>query len=317
MEGPIMPSDAVTDIDKDAGPNDGGRTTSTIMPDCSPQRFLDWRLRYAYHLAEDANQLPIEHEDPWAQEAAQLIYAGFLGDRKYKPTLRQWHIRQALSLHNSGSLVETVLQARLLSQQTHGDIAAKCRIDLLTIEAYATLLFDVRGHDGVRRWFQQQFSTPPRPKLMIWQIGMVPTSCGAFEGPVALEQYVAVLCRLDGPTMADGLPDRSSPRFLKELQLRQALADPLLPRSRPTAQLMERFEQATRRDVRVGGPSDEAIELGIEILRKARIPAALRKEIARFRENCTPRQQPSTVVEAIGAPDGQNQPEDPSFTTCP
>ena len=301
-----MPSDAVTDIDKDAGPNGGGRTTSTIMPDCSPQRFLDWRLRYAYHLAEDANQLPIEHEDPWAQEAAQLIYAGFLGDRAYKPTCRQWHIRQALSLHNSGSLVETVLQARLLSQQTHGDIAAKCRIDLLTIEAYATLLFDVRGHDGVRRWFQQRLASSPRPNLTIWQIGMTLTSCGAFEGPEALEQYVAVLCRLEGPTMADGLPDRSSPRFPTELQLRQALADPLLRRSRPTAQLMERFEQATRRDVRVGGISDESVELGIEILQKAKISASLRKEITRLRENCTPRREQSAAAEAAGNPADQN-----------
>ena len=56
-----MPIDAVTDIENYASPSGARRPTSPIPPDCSPQRFLDWRLRRAIHLAENADQLSIEH----------------------------------------------------------------------------------------------------------------------------------------------------------------------------------------------------------------------------------------------------------------
>jgi hypothetical protein len=306
MEGLIMSIAAVTDIANDAPLSDDRRPTSTITPNAGPRRSLDWRLRYAYQLAQEADTGLPSHEDPWIEEAAQLIHTGFLGNRSHRPTPRQWHFKQALDLHGSGSLVEKVLQARLLSQHEPQEIAAKCHIHPQTIEAYASLLFDVRGQDGVRRWFPQQFRKPPRPNLMIWQIGMVLTTTGAFEGPEPLERYVDVLCSLEGPTMADGLPARGSPRFSKEFQFRQALADPLLRRSRPMAQLMERFEQSALRDVQASHASDESVELGIQILRKAKIPAALRREIAGLRENRAPTQLSSTVTEAARAETGRN-----------
>jgi len=81
-----MSSAAATDIGNYVGSNSGPHTTSPIPPDRSPQRFLDWRLREAYQLAQEADTEPPSHEDPWIEEAAHLIHAGFLGNRKYRPS---------------------------------------------------------------------------------------------------------------------------------------------------------------------------------------------------------------------------------------
>ena len=67
-----MNSLAATCTEDHAAPSDGRHSTSPIPPHCSPQRFVDWRLRFAGYLADNADQLPIEREDPWVEEAARF-----------------------------------------------------------------------------------------------------------------------------------------------------------------------------------------------------------------------------------------------------
>ena len=211
-----------------------------------------------------------------------------------RPTIIDEAICQALKLSQADTLQRHVLEARLLSQQTPLEISTRCAFPLLMVTAYSQLIFDVRSVAQKGIWLLRSRCARKTLSKTGWFLALTLKQLGCFDGRDALEQHLDVLCRLNGPTMADGLPDRSSPRFPMEFQLRQALADPLLPRSQPVADLMHQFEQAAARDVQAGQTSEKSVDLGIEILRKAKIPAALRKEIARLRENCTPRQEPST-----------------------
>ncbi len=259
-----------------------------IPAECNPDRFLNWRLRYAHHLATQTDERPLVHDDPWVQETANLFASSFDHGAAHIPTIVHLAIKEAFELSQTNSLQRHVLEARLLAQQTPGEIYQRCQFALLTITAYAKLHFDVRGHERMRVWFPQQFTSITTGNFKLWQIAVILKNTGAYSGPEALEGLIDVLCRLEGPTMADGLPDRSSPDFGEELLMRHSLADPLLPRNRVVQRLLERFTQAAVNDVRAGKPSGEAVAAGIEILQKAKIPVALRKQIAKLRESLAP-----------------------------
>jgi hypothetical protein len=121
----------------------------------------------------------------------------------------------------------------------------------------------------------------------------------AFLGdPAQLDHFVDVLCGLDGPTMADGLPSRDAPGFLPEFGIRGAIAEILLPVNKTNISLMNRLEEA-RRTEPLGGPmSEKAIDIGCQILRKARIPQALREEIEHLRRFGRPTESAVSGCEA-------------------
>jgi hypothetical protein len=108
------------------------------------------------------------------------------------------------------------------------------RLSVLTITAYANLMFDVRGADRRGIWFLRRLRPAgPARNPKIWMMGNHWKEIVCFKTDEELEDYIDVLCGLDGKTMADGLP-RSAPEFGKEFSIRHTLAEPLLPRGRPT-----------------------------------------------------------------------------------
>lgn len=59
-----------------------GQTQSAIPlepfpPGCDPKQLLDWRLRVAGQLAEEADGQPPSHENPWIEEAARYLGGSF------------------------------------------------------------------------------------------------------------------------------------------------------------------------------------------------------------------------------------------------
>jgi hypothetical protein len=97
--------------------------------------------------------------------------------------------------------------------------------------------------------------------------------------------------------MADGLPERATAVLGRELATRLALAKFLLPNTDPIRRLLQRFDGAGMNDLRAGRQSFETFDIGVQILRKAKIPAALQKEIRRVRELRSQAATPSAVAE--------------------
>ena len=280
--------------DTAATPHGGNRgqdpspiTTGPLPRDCDPSRHLDWRFRYAVHLVRNSSQRPITHEDPWVQEAINSCVACESGWEDREPTIVDQSIAAALELWQKDSLAKHLLEARLLAQENPQEIYERCHLSRLTIYAYLMLLFDVRGRERKGIWFLHPRPTGKVESAEVWQFGFALKQMACFNPSEGLEAHIDVLCRLDGKTMADGIPDRGTPAFARELSIRQKLAAPLLPDTRPTKKLMDRLEEAAARDLLSGRTSSESIDLAIEILRKAKMPASLRKEIRQVRELCS------------------------------
>ncbi len=273
-------------------------TIRSLPPDCSPDRFLDWRLHYANQLAQHTTLRPIQHEDSWVQAAANAFARQLDGRGEPEPTPMYLAIAEVLQLYRSDALERHVLDARLLVQEEPEEIARRSRLPLSTITAYARLVFDVRGVDRKGKWFMRQlrFAGPGR-NADIGTVEHTLKQIACFNPSETLEAHIDVLCRLDGKTVADGLPERATAALGRELAIRQTLAKPLLPDNRPTEKLLQRFDEAALRDVLGGRMSSESIDLVIEILRKAKIPAKLHKEIERLRQSCIPAEDATATVE--------------------
>jgi hypothetical protein len=261
-------------------------SAGNAMPrDCDPNRHLNWRLRYALHLGRNGGQHFMTNTDPWVPAAIDFQVAHENDWENRKPTLVDHAIVEAFSIWQHDSLVKHVLEARLLNQQQPLEIFKRCHLARLTIFAYSNLLFDVCGVPRKGIWFLQQFrQSRPIDNVNIAMLGLTLKQMACFNTSEDLESRIDVLLRLDGNTLANGLPDRSAPEFARALGAREALANPLLPSTQQTKKLVQRYHTATARDVQSGRTSDEAIGIAVEILRKAKIPAALRDEIRRVRK---------------------------------
>ena len=58
----------------------------SIPPDCSPEEHLDWRFRFAYHLADNTEERPIQHADAWVERAANFVAMLQDGNGSRRPT---------------------------------------------------------------------------------------------------------------------------------------------------------------------------------------------------------------------------------------
>ena len=276
-------------------------TAQSLPPECDPEKYLDWRLRYGGYLAQNTAKRPIQHADPWVSHVANLL-AMHLDDRNgCRPTEVALAIKEAHGIRSSDTLVRQVLEARLLAQQTPSEIAGKCNLSQLTIAAFAALFFDVRGQRRTQVWFRTSI-LPQQPKpSLAWQLGSIVKTCIIGHGFEGIEDRIGVLLGLGGTTLADELPDRWSPGFPKTLLIRQEFAGPLLPRGRKTAQLYERFQQAAAADIAAGRLSDEAVAAGIDILRRAKLPRALQKQLEQLRQHCRTGVEAAVTAETAGA----------------
>ncbi len=215
-----------------------------------------------------------------------MLYASKTGDSDCQPTARQGHIREATSLRPSDSLEASVLEARLLAQQTPEEIAAKCNLPQPVIEAYTALFFDVRGLDRVRLWFKSALPFLGSRQSRGWQMGTFLKNLAVTNGSKALEEAIDLLCRLSGPTLAEGLPEPGTVDSVHELIMRTNLAFELLRNPNHLQQLQDGIDRYNLEFRSTGRVSKEATAMVVEILHKAKLSATLRKEIQRLRRHC-------------------------------
>ena len=269
----------------DRGKDRSPGTTESLPPSCNPKLFIDWRLRYASHLARHTRSRPIRHSDPWVETAANAFARQHDEQGPLEPIPANIAFSNALSIYRTDSLEHEILDARLVALQEPKEIAQRCRLSELDVTAYSQLAFDVRGADRkyVRPLIEVHIVHGHNPDVR--RIGHILRGIALLDSSETLEATISALGRLDGKTMADGLPARTEPEFAHELAIRRTLAKPLLPNTRQINELMERFEEVAAADTNVGRTSGESVDLTIEILRKAKIPVALQKEIRREHES--------------------------------
>lgn len=256
-----------------------------LPPECNPARHLNWRFRYALYLVDHGGGPPITHEDPWIQAAIdfRLAHDARWENRELRPV--DHAIFHASRLWQTDCLAKHLLEARLLAQQPPAEIAARCALPILTITAYAQLHFDVRGRDRRGIWMLHPLSTGVFANTRLWQFGWALKQMACFTTGEELEKRIKALCRLDGKTMAAGLPARTDPAFPAELTVRLALADLLLPATKSTEKLRSRLQEAAARDLQAGRSSQESVDLALQVLRRAKLPESLHKEIRSLRES--------------------------------
>jgi hypothetical protein len=283
----IMLNRDIDTIDKESEIREERRAESdkSIPPECDPEKYLDWRFRYAHHLAEHAEELPIQHGDAWVEHAANFLATPQVGNVGCSATDAELAIRDALAIYSSDSLVREVLEARLLAQQSPGYIAGKCRLDELAIVAYEAVFFSVRGHQRMQVWCRENYLSSPPGNSLVQQLGSVVKRAIFTQGPVGIEDRIGVLLELGADTLADGLSEPASPEFQRTFYIRQEFAGPLLPHNRTASRLYDRFRQVAAGRVSLGRTSYEAILAGMEVLRMARISLALQHELHRLRQH--------------------------------
>jgi len=274
-------------------------------PDCDPNRYLDWRLRYAMHLV---NSGIVVHEDPWIQAAIDFQVACSSRAEARQPTDTERSIYDALRLWQSDSLARYLLEARLIAQQSPEMIARRSAESPEVIEAYANLAFDVRGADRKGIWLAYPLSSGMVFDTDLWRFGFALKQAAFFDTSEQLESMIDVLLRVKGKTLFAGLPPRSAPQFARELTGRLDLAKFLLPDNSATARLLERHSEACLSDLIAGRVSQPTIDLALKVLRRARVPESLREEIQRVRAQRKPATIPAVPVDEAMAQNHQPLP---------
>lgn len=249
-----------------------------------PYRPLDWGLQIACQLATNAAEWP-HHSDPWIEDAAQTIFAAQNGADEWQPTPRRVHIRDAIQLRDSNSLVKAVLEARLLSQQTPIQISRRCRFDEEMIATYGALLFDVEGPHRVGVALMSPSPVRVKKANQPYRVGEFLKSPMLLRSPAGLERMIETICWLDGPTLADGLSESDGVHLVAELTSRLLLAAALLPRRRAIHEECGRCERSLANDMSCNRLSGNTLDGILALLHELRVTAALHKQIERLREN--------------------------------
>ena len=126
-----------------------GLTETELYDDpADPFRPVDWRWRRAVYLLENNPPVSPRRDDAWAR-AAVRFYQGLRqcqdeaarqGLARRLPAIFQAHALYA----GPPSLARWHLEARLLTPESFGQVAAKCRTTPEVVEAYESLFFCIR-----------------------------------------------------------------------------------------------------------------------------------------------------------------------------
>jgi hypothetical protein len=120
----------------------------------NPLREVSWRWGRAGHLLESGRKLSRRRDDRWVRSAfafrSAMSACGAPADfyvlAEEHPAVfwayRLWHMRE----DPDHRLHTHALEARLLADQEHGEIADRLAIDPAIVEAYAACYFDVKPH---------------------------------------------------------------------------------------------------------------------------------------------------------------------------
>lgn len=198
-----------------------------VRPDpnaCFPKHSPAWRWNVATYVCDWYSGDPPNSDDPWVQEAATFLRQCLRGwsDAASEPTETQHDIADACRLCLGGAVQLAILKARLLADESPSVIEQRSGIPARVVETFEKLLFNV----SQRECRDQICFSLVRPDRLLQKpdIGSYLLMKTRTTGAEGLERTVALLGRLDGRTMADGLPAEHSDESLAEISLRLDLA---------------------------------------------------------------------------------------------
>ena len=184
-----------------------------VRPDpdaCLPQHSPAWRWCTAMYVSDPNCGNPPNSDDPWVQDAAEFLGQCKTGwsEGTIEPTETQRVIAEAFALLADNKVRLAILQARLLANETYGDIARHSGIPAAVVEAYEQLFFNVTNQICLKQICGNLF----RPERVL--LGLLPDrDIGTYlhtlartEGAESVEGTAELLARLDGKTFAEGLP---------------------------------------------------------------------------------------------------------------
>ena len=247
-----------------------------------PTRYLDWRCWTAMCLAGTCPREAAKHGDPWVREAAGVMVP-FGNDWKvHGPTAIQKAILAALKFQRHDTLLRAIVESSLLVQLSPSEIAARWHLREPMLTAFQALFFDSQGQDRVSLWVAQSAKNPNMDTISA-SFGRALRTHAARCGREGLEAALSVILRCTGESMLAGLPSSQFPQPIREFWTCLILAGSLLSCYPEAEVLWQQITAATCEGMlqKEWDPShDQAV---IEFLAAAKIPAAVRKEIARLR----------------------------------
>jgi hypothetical protein len=207
-----------------------GRSLGSFLEYLQTQ-YIDWTWRRANHLRQ-ANKVPQPRvEGRWVTETWRYlssVESSTGADRRGISALRRRVFAQTIDLHEARGLERDILEARLLSGQSHEEISDRSSFPRDAVEAYEHIFFSFRQFQSSRYWMTNHAVKMPS-RASSTPVGTVLRKYGYLSGPVALEMLIDVVSRTDGRSLCDDLPDISTSAGLAELSIRRLLALELLP----------------------------------------------------------------------------------------
>jgi hypothetical protein len=269
---------------------------TALPPNCNPDQFLNWRLKYALHLTDYADGSRITHDDPWVQAMIDFRLVAQFHHRP--PTETELAIHAATQLFASDSLAKHVLEARLLAQETPEEISARCELSPLIITAYSKLHFDVCGRERKAIWLMRPLASAVVADTEVARLGRRLKNLACFSSGEELERHISTLQRIEGGTLAAGLSEGGNSAWTEEIAQRLAVANHLLPMSRTAQRSLQQFVAAAAGDVQAQRTSPASIDLAMNVLRRVRIPAGIQRELRTMREPLVDVRRTTDVVSA-------------------
>jgi hypothetical protein len=189
---------------------------------------------------------------------------------------------QAFRFQRRNTLLRAIVESSLLAQLSPPEIAARWHLAEAMLMAFQSLFFDVQGPKRVSLW-EAQTARNPNMGAIGTGLGHALRTHAARCGREALETALSVILRCTGESMLAGLPSSQSPRPIREFLTCLILAGSLLSRHPEAEVLQQRIRAATCEGMfqKEWDPNHDQVVL--EFLAAAKIPAAVRKEIARLR----------------------------------
>jgi len=247
-----------------------------------PAHHINWRGWMAMCLAGTSRWDMAKYGDPWGREVARVMAQLAGGRAVHGPTAIKKAVLAALKFQRHDTLLRAVVESSLLAQLSPPEIAARWHLREPMLTAFQALFFDVRGQERVSLWVAQSAKNPNMDTIR-GSLGRALRTHAACCGREGLEAALSVILRCTGESMLAGLPSSQSPQAIREFLTCLMLAGSLLSRHPAAEVLWQRITEATGEGMfqKEWDPShDQAV---IEFLAAAKIPAAVRKEIARLR----------------------------------
>jgi hypothetical protein len=235
-----------------------------------PFRPVDWRWRRAVYLVENNRPASPRRDDAWARAAARFYRAlrqcrdeaAWQGLARRLPALSQAHALYA----GPPSLVKWELEARLLTPESFGQVAAKCGTTPEVVEAFEAVFFCTRDRLHVEGYIVFEVIGPKAHSgLTEADIDVILKMYAYSGGPIVLDRLVDYF--KNPPPEVPERPEQLCPGELRSLRdrllIRASIVLDTLPINGKTLHRLDVLREAADVFRRGRGPGDDRDNLKV------------------------------------------------------